>query len=303
MIFNRGAGLELAEEVKNHAESVRGDRLAADLYNQMNALHSKDYFTNKEVEELLWRQQRHEIDTEDYFKENNVYDIYFSPSSASKCKRELYYKAKKEKKDKSNLFPYHRRWTINASGVHACRQKDLLMAEKVLKEELNFKVKRLENGLPAWERNIARFHEITHDGVTFHLYGMCDGILTYLKDHSDVLFEFKTKSSGGAASVGNYKLKGVQEEHKQQATAYSLMFGIDEAVFMYESLTKDGWAKGKEAKNDIRTFYHKVTDEDKQALLDKFADVTRKFRANELPDKELDKCFFCQYRSHCEKDN
>ena len=302
-VFNRQAGQDLIVEVQNEAEHIRGEKLAQGLLNQINTLHSKDRFSPREVDELLLKEKAHELATDDFFKNNNKYDLYFSPSSASKCKRELYYKALREKKDSTLLYPYHRRWTRNASFVHEAIQRDLLMCEYVLPaDELMFKVKRLANGLPAWERNIAQFKEIEHNGVKFAMYGMCDGILTYVKDYSDVLFEAKTKSTP-IASVGTYKLKDIQEEHKTQATAYAIMFGVNEAVFYYESLAKDGWTKGADARSDIRTFYHKVTEDDKIALLDKFAEVATAVRNKELPDAEFDKCFFCSYKTQCKNDS
>ncbi len=301
MLFSREAARQLTKEVKDEESKIRGQRMEEQLLNQFNALHRRDYFANKEVEELLLKQKVHDLETEDYFLENNIYDIYFSPSSAGKCARELYFKAKKVKRDVSEKFPYHKRWTGNASKVHERIQEDLLYCEKVLTpQDISFTVKRLDSGLPAWERNIARFLEVEHNGVKFALYGMCDGILTYLRDNSDVLFEAKTKSTT-IGTVGYYKMKGPQAEHLAQATAYSIMFGVNEVLFYYESLAKDGWTKGAEAKPDVRVFHHQITEADRQALLDRFAEITTMFRNNIVPAKEEDKCLFCPFKEACAK--
>ena len=49
---------------------------------------------------------------------------------------------------------------------------------------------------------------------------------------------------------------------------------------------------------DLRTFYVKITEEDRQQLLDKLSEVAKQFYAEEVPAKE-DKCFFCQYKTAC----
>ncbi|MPN25270.1 hypothetical protein SDC9_172677 [bioreactor metagenome] len=142
--------------------------------------------------------------------------------------------------------------------------------------------------------------EIQHNGVEFAVLGMMDGILTY-KDGSEIGFEFKTKSNS-IGQVGNFKMKAPAPYHLEQCTAYSLLFGMDEFILMYESVAKDQWKvkEDKEPKMDIRTFYYKATAEDRKALLDKFSYVTKAVAAGVIPDKELDKCMFCPFKKLCE---
>ena len=264
----------------------------------MNDLHSVDFYSNYEIESLLLKQKEHDLDKMKNFERLPEGLISFSPSSASACGRGLVFKANKEEKDEVIRYPYQRRWTRNSSAVHEAVQRDLLYCEKVLKNPI-FTVERLESGLPAWEQNIKTAKVIEHNGVKFVLNGMCDGILNYTPDGSKVLFEFKTKSTT-IGTVGTYKLKGVQEEHRIQAVAYSILFGVDEVVFMYESVAKDGWTKGEEAKIDLRTFYIKITEEDRKELLDRLSEIAKQYYNNEIPAKE-DKCFFCVYKTVCER--
>lgn len=296
-LFNRRGAERLKKRVLDN-DSERGQRLAGALYNQFNALHSQDFFPDYKIESLLLDQKAHDLEMIKNFERLPEGLISFSPSSASACKRGLVFKANKEDKDEVLRYPYQRRWTRNSSAVHEAVQRDLLYCEKVLDNPV-FTVHRLESGLPAWEQNIKTHKVIEHNGVKFVLNGMCDGILEYKPDGSKVLFEFKTKSTT-IGCVGTYKLKNVQEEHRIQAVAYSLLFGVDECIFMYESVAKDGWTKGADAKVDFRTFYVKVTEEDRQELLDKFSEVAKDFYDNKLPSKE-DKCFFCVYREACER--
>lgn len=295
-LFNRTGAERLKKRVVEQ-DSERGQRLAGALYNQMNDLHSVDFYSSYEIESLLLKQKEHDLDKMKNFERLPEGLISFSPSSASACGRGLVFKANKEEKDEVIRYPYQRRWTRNSSAVHEAVQRDLLYCEKVLKNPI-FMVERLESGLPAWEQNIKTAKVIEHNGVKFVLNGMCDGILNYTPDGSRVLFEFKTKSTT-IGTVGTYKLKGVQEEHRIQAVAYSILFGVDEVVFMYESVSKDGWTKGAEAKVDFRTFYVKITEEDRKNLLDRLSEIAKQYYNNEIPAKE-DKCFFCVYKNACE---
>lgn len=296
-LFNR-TGAERLKKRVIEGDSERGQRLAGALYNQINDLHRLDFFPDYEIESLLLEQKKKDLSMIKDFQRLPEGLISFSPSSASACGRGLFFKANKEEKDELIRYPYQRRWTRNASAVHEAVQRDLLYSEKLLENPV-FKVARLESGLPAWEQNIKTAKVIEHKGVKFVLNGMCDGILINQIDGTKILFEFKTKSTT-IGSVGTYKLKGVQEEHRIQAIAYSIMFGIDEAIFCYESVAKDGWTKGEDAKVDLRTFYVKITEEDRQQLLDRLSDIAKAYYENTVPAKE-DKCFFCQYKTTCEK--
>lgn len=296
-LFNRQGAERLKKRVIE-GESERGNRLAGGLYNQFQELHTQDFFNDYEIESLLIKQKQHDLEMLNSYKTLPKDLIIFSPSSASACGRGLFFKANKEEKDEVQRYPFQRRWTRNSSAVHEAVQRDLLYSERILNNP-RFKVARLENGLPAWEENIKTCKIIEHNGVKFALNGMCDGILEYQPDGSKVLFEFKTKSTTIGA-VGTYKLKQPAEEHKIQAIAYSILFGVDEAIFTYESVAKDGWTKGAEAKIDLRTFYIKITEEDRKNLLDRLSTIAKQFYNNEVPEKE-DKCFFCVYKNVCEK--
>lgn len=225
--------------------------------------------------------------------------VAFRPSSASKCERELFYQFTHAEKDEQPMAPYQRRWVRNASVVHTAVQQDLLYAEKVLQTPL-FHVARVRGGRPAWEQNIKHVKQFEHQAIRFQLVGMMDGILRY-KDGSFLGFEFKTKSTT-IGEVADVKLRGIQQEHKAQAIAYSLLFGIEEFLFLYESLAKDKWIKGAEAKQDLRAFYFKPSDQEKGKLLDKFRRVVVMVESKALPAPELDKCVFCPFKTQCQQD-
>lgn len=297
-VFSRGGAEKLRKQVVDVIPES-GIKMASAFYNMINDLHSMDYYDDINIERLLLTQRGKEVDNivKPHVPVEYQHLTYFSPSGASKCCRELYYKAKKSPKDDEPFYPYHRRWCRNGSAIHEAVQRDLLYAEKMVKDT-PFTVARTDEGLPKWEQNIKSFKVIEHNGEQFGLYGMSDGILVETATGKEVGFEFKTKSTTIGA-VGNYKMKDAQEGHKLQCTAYAILFGIYEHLIMYESLAKDAWSKGAEAKLDYRVFYHQVKDDDVKGLLDKYAYITKAVRDGIEPPREPEKCMFCPYKGIC----
>jgi hypothetical protein len=281
--------------------SARGNELVSGIIDHFNRLHDLDRLpVDFEIERMMIDEAIRSLEDDKShlnFKEGLV---TFSPSSASKCERELFYKAFRYS-EHVDLEPYHKRWTRNATAVHAAVQKDLLYAEKYL-ENPSFNVVRTKRGnYPAWEKNVRTVRQFEHNGVEFQEYGMMDGVLLYNRDGSKIGFEFKTKSTT-LGVIGDYKMKDAETSHKEQCVAYSLLFGLDEFIIFYESLAKDGWTKGKAAKPDIRAFYYYVTEADRREMLDKWAfTADRKYREL-LPPGNFEKCFFCKYKGQCADD-
>lgn len=299
-LFMGVVDLKKSEKLRNtvleEMEGERAEELEEAILDQFDQIHSIDFFPDPDIERLLLRQQEKEIEELRKRPQLEKGIVCFKPSGASKCERELFYTALKVKPDEMVMFPYQRRWTRNSSAVHAARQRELLYCEKLI-ENPAFKVARTSEGLPCWESNIHTVKKIEHKGIPFYISGMMDGILEY-RDGSKIGFEFKTKSTT-IAQVGAYKMRDAQESHKMQTVAYSLLFGINEFLIVYESVAKDGWDKGADARPDMRAFYVKVTESDRQQLLDKWAWVASQCYAGEVPDGDYSKCIFCPYKSRC----
>ncbi|ACV62721.1 hypothetical protein Dtox_1875 [Desulfofarcimen acetoxidans DSM 771] len=293
-LFNRAGARQLREEV---VESHIDNKLADAILEHFNEIHSMELPVDFEIERSLLKDELDSINRKSQFFFTNEM-ITFSPSSASKCERELLFKAISTTKDNNSFFPYQRRWMRNGTAVHAAVQKDLLYAEKYL-DNPKFTVERTVEGKPAWERNIKKSKQFNHNGVSFLIYGMMDGILIHTPTATRLGFEFKTKSTTISA-VGSYKLKGPQSSHIEQCVAYSLLFDIDEFLIVYESLAKDGWNKGEAAKPDMRAFHVTVTDNDREALLDKLAAVAQDFYLDQMPEGNFSKCIFCTYKESCD---
>ena len=277
------------------AEDVTEQELASAFYKQIEDFYSiSRVYPDYEVEKLLLKQKALEVEQ---LQNGLAYSKLpkFSPSGAGKCDLELYKLSKGIAIPELELQPYHRRWTKNGTAAHEAIQRDLLYMEVNL-DNPRFTVLRNEQGLPMWESNLKARKEFTHNGQTFLLSGMCDGLLKDEVTGDTVIFEYKTKSTTIAA-VGNYLMKDAMPSHIQQGVYYSIMFcgdpyedRIDTELFLYESLAKDGWAKGTEAKQDIRVFQHSITLQDRMAVLNRLSNIVA---LKEEPSHDDCDNFFC----------
>ena len=118
---------------------------------------------------------------------------------------------------------------------------------------------------------------------------MTDGIIRYKGKY--FIFEFKTEMSRKF-----YDRKDVDPSHYNQATAYSIAFGIDKVLFVYEN--RDTL--------DKKAYIRNVTNEMKEELIGKIEycdSYAKKLKAPPKP-KDVPKkaCNYCQYKSQCGKD-
>lgn len=93
-----------------------------------------------------------------------------------------------------------------------------------------------------------------------------------------------------------YKRTGVDESHYNQAISYSLNFGLDKVLFVYEN--RDVL--------DLKAYIFEVTDEMRRNLEDKIKVVLISADSKRLPPKPLDvtkkTCSYCAYKNQCGKD-
>lgn len=145
-------------------------------------------------------------------------------------------------------------------------------------------------------RNLTDLDIVSKNGMETKLYHkklnmsfMCDGIIKYKSKY--FIFEFKTESSNKF-----YKRTDVDESHYNQATAYSLSFGIDDVLFVYEN--RDTL--------DKKSYIRHVTNDMKQDLIGKITycdEYVKKLKAPPRPQNVLKKtCSYCNYKKQCEGD-
>ena len=287
-IINKGGADKLKEEAL--AENTLGKQMAKELLDQFNQLHAKNIWDDKELEQLLLKDNEARVKA---IGKRPTYPknlVKFNPSGASKTVMDLYLKAKGYK-EKVERYPYHKRWTRNSTAVHDAVQRDLLYTEKYTNR--HFRVGRTKEGLPAWEHNMLRWRKIEYAGKEFILHGMLDGILIHEETGTKVGFELKTKSNT-IAQVGDYLLKKPFDYHVDQCVAYYLLTGVKDYLLTYEALAKPRWLDMEKARDDIRVFHVEITNEMAEDLLAKWAYVVDKVEKGEMPeDTELG--FFSGY--------
>lgn len=118
----------------------------------------------------------------------------------------------------------------------------------------------------------------------FNLRFLCDGIIKYKGEY--YILEIKTEST--------YKFSSHDEpypEHKVQATTYSMAFGINKVIFLYEN--RDNTSK--------KTYLIDVTDDMKQGVADKIFTCDDYIAKKVAPPKSqnVKDCQYCNYKRIC----
>jgi CRISPR/Cas system-associated exonuclease Cas4 (RecB family) len=295
---NKAKAIKKKNDKQKETQLEVQSEMSRDFHKMVDQFHSLDIRDDYKLDIQILQWKIEEMTDKDNLRGawNNELPT-FSPSGVSECERGLAFKILGADQDEQIMEPFQRRWVKNGSAVHERMQRDLLYIEKYI-PEAPFEVCRTKEGKPAWERNTRTVKQFTHNGETFQMYGMVDGMLWDKKRKKRIGYDFKTKSTT-VATVGDYKLKVPQENNVAQMVAYSLLFDVDEYLIHYESLAKDSWNKGKEAKPDMKVFHLKITDEMKKALLDKLAGITKQLREDILPAPDFEKCMFCKFKEIC----
>jgi CRISPR/Cas system-associated exonuclease Cas4 (RecB family) len=290
-------------------EKTEGEIIADQFKAQINMVNSKSYFPKYEVEEILLREKQFELwrmEKDNRFKVPHDL-VKFTPSGASKCKRELFYKALRMEQDEVQNRPFNNRWTRNSTAIHGAIQRDILYTPYLLPNP-NFTIHFTDSFkdqfglLPAWEKNIETYKKLEHNGVEFYVSGMMDGLLNHTKSGKTYGFEFKTKTND---SWQVHKMNKPSPAHVQQCVAYSLLFEdsegnpVNDYLLTYEAVPKDKWGSGTTALEDIKVFHVEVTERQKNSLKKKWSEVARMVADGELPKQETSKCLFCPYKTIC----
>jgi CRISPR/Cas system-associated exonuclease Cas4 (RecB family) len=299
---------ELKKELQERKFEERGNQLVNDFISMLDTWFSLPIKTDSNLEAYYF-QAKAEIalsPTDTDFKKK-----YFTPSSANSCPRELYCKLKGMKRDTTENLPYRGRWQRMGTLFGEMVQKELLYIHKHYKQatgenppfvphyvelQLGEEVKKY----PAWEDFVKRSKTIVWNGVEVNLMGMPDGILKY-KDGSTVGLEIKSKQTS-YSRTSHYSMKSPSESHVLQLVGYSLLYGIDEFIILYGNLSKKDWLMSHEEYDkypDIRAFYVRVTEEDREQLLDRFSAIVKAVKEGNPPKLDIDKWVFNNYKHAC----
>lgn len=125
---------------------------------------------------------------------------------------------------------------------------------------------------------------------TLNMSFLCDGIIRYNGKY--YILELKTETS-----FKWQNRKGVDPKHYNQATAYSIAFGLNNVIFVY--INRDILT--------MKAFMFTVTNEMKEELIGKIEMCDSYVKQLKVPPKPSDAgtklCQYCAYQSICEADN
>lgn len=278
--------------------------LAKELMKQLDEFHTFDQPYDDDL--TVWLHQAY-AETIKAGKGVDWTKIYFSPSSANACPRALYEKAKKRKKDKRAWPPHQRRWTATGTKIGDMLQEEFLLCERHY-EKFTGKKPRFTMGLvdnakgdkvPAFEDFIFKQHFVEHNGETFSILGTSDGIL--VDNETGKLIGLEIKSKQQTPSKTSIKaMTAPQESHVKQCVCYSIMYDIDQYVIAYYNTAKKAWDMTDAeyaATPDLRLFDVTVGEDEKEDVLDFFADITRRVRENDPPLPDLTKWRFNDFKT------
>lgn len=273
--------------------------LADAFLEQMNEFHSYDSPYDDPLD--AWLHQSYA----DVIKQGKGVDwtkTYFSPSSSTACPRALYHKVKRHKKDSKRIKPHQRRWQGIGTQAGDFMQREILLAERHMKKltgrDPRFVMGLTEDKTPAFEEFIFTQHPIEHNGESFTLNGTGDGLLVDKETGEKVILEIKTKSDSPAKTKYT-NMKSAEPSHVSQVVCYSLMYGTNTALITYLNVSKKKWFEKDEvlAENpDLRAFQINVTPSMQTAVLDKFAEITKRARLNDPPLPDLESWTFSDYQ-------
>lgn len=122
----------------------------------------------------------------------------------------------------------------------------------------------------------------------YNLSLMVDGLVEY--QGKLYILEIKTENSNKF-----YSQQDVMEEHKAQATCYSLALGIDEVLFIYENRDL----------LDKKVYLLKITDDMRKEIVSKINTCNSYLSKDRIPplplgyDMKSGPCTYCRYKSVC----
>lgn len=277
--------------------------MAEELHALFDEWHSTDEPFDPALETEMLRQKADAIERL-AIEEADVDDSFrFRSSSAGSDPRELYEKMRGSEEDPRRQQPHQGRWTRIGTALGDTLQRDLLYIEKHHASPM-FVPDRTERGEPAWEEFMRARPVIQHAGYDIAMKGEPDGVLKHIDEDGVITrvgLEVKSKSTT-PARTSEYSMRAPEPKHVEQVTQYSIMYGVSHYLIVYGNVAKKSWFMDETtyAKNpDLRVFPVYITDADRKALLDKYADVLRRVDEKQPPPLDLSAWTFNGFKRAC----
>ena len=233
---------------------------------------------------------------------------YYKPSSLI-CMRQMYFTRKgidpeEEVKSASSIG-------ITQSGTD---RHDRIQHTLEGMKELGMEFEYVDVETYVKEHNLTDIEIIEKKGMEtkcfnkrYNISFLTDGIIKYIPDNKYYIFEYKTEIS---AKFRNREHEEIT--HRTQAACYSLSFGIDDTLFVYEN---------RDICEKKAFHYHSDYNEQKEKVIDKIKKCEEYLAENKVPPKLTNKdidpnfvggkdrmvgpsakiCQYCKYKKECSK--
>lgn len=234
--------------------------------------------------------------------------IYYKPSSLI-CLRQMYF-------TRQGIEPEDEKKSASAIGICESGTDRHDRIQRVLAEmkSLGMEFEYIDVETYVKEHNLIDIEIIDKKGMEtkcfnkrYNISFLTDGIIKYIPTNKYFIFEYKTEVS--------MKFRNREEEeavHRTQAACYSLSFGIDDTLFVYEN---------RDICEKKAFHYHSDYAEQKTKVVDKINLCEQYLAKGEVPPKVTNKdidpnfiggkdrvtgpsakiCQYCKYKKECSK--
>lgn len=234
--------------------------------------------------------------------------IYYKPSSMI-CMRQMYFTRKGVPPENEAKSPSLIGICESGSDRHDRIQRVLSQMK-----DLGMEFEYIDVETFVKEHNLVDIEILEKKGMETHCFNkrynisfFTDGIIKFIPENKYFIFEYKTETTQKFAKRDEEELV-----HRTQAAAYSLSFGIDDTLFVYEDRNFC----------NKKSFHYHVSDEDRQEKVVKKIKACEKYlKEKEVPPKLINKdidpnfiggqdrvsgpsakiCQYCKYKNECQK--
>mgnify|MGYP000232193150 CR=1 FL=1 len=215
---------------------------------------------------------------------------YYSPSSLGNCPRQLYYKRTDSPiDDKQDIETKN----ILKGETGTDRHERIQQLMIYINDELDYDFEWYDVRKFIEENELDYLDVVSYDGLEalivdtrYHIRFRVDGIIKI--KNKFYLLEIKTDDTfrwQNRTTISPY--------HTMQGISYSLSFGIDRVMYLYEE-------RNNYQKKAIKVI---ESEKDKEKVVNKINKVEQHIEDETLPEKDLKSCRFCMYKTICKKDN
>lgn len=216
--------------------------------------------------------------------DKKIKSTYYKPSSLN-CLRMMYFYRTSTEIDEVD------RPASSIGILHSGEDRHLRIQKAITRmQENRFNVEWIDVETYIKEQNLTNLeviskkeYETTVHNKQLDLLFLCDGLVKINGIY--YIIEIKTENANSF-----YFRNGVAEEHKHQATCYSLSFNINNVIFIYEN--RDNCLK--------KSYLFHVSQEQKNEVINLINTCNEHVKNKKLPIKiECKHCNYCDYKKKC----